>query len=254
MDSRLSIISKPISLKITLTNLHALKQEQLIVSRHRHWPSGLLVILTCLDILQMITIAILHRPVFHTSPFLIMKKNLPAVPVKEDYDHIEQDLKNAATLMTNMDRDINDGDSRAYIDADAVNAMLARMYLYSNQLDDAVQYATLAIDARPLADISEFPIYGLMVLIVRCCGLAYLKQARDHRDQMFIFLLHHHQRAGASTNLIQHWFLLTTRQTMCAILPTSKIFPGDWFYQNTSQRGSTGKSRRCCKFQSIPYR
>jgi len=77
--------------------------------------------------------------------------------VKEDYDHIEQDLKNAATLMTNMDHDINDGDSRAYIDADAVNAMLARMYLYSNQLDDAIQYATLAIDARPLADISEFP-------------------------------------------------------------------------------------------------
>jgi hypothetical protein len=77
--------------------------------------------------------------------------------VKEDYDHIEQDLKNAATLMTNMDKDINDGDSRAYIDADAVNAMLARVYLYSNQLDDAIQYATLAIDARPLADISEFP-------------------------------------------------------------------------------------------------
>jgi hypothetical protein len=77
--------------------------------------------------------------------------------VKEDYDHIEQDLKNAATLMTNMDRDINDGDSRAYIDADAVNAMLARMYLYSNQFDDAIQYSTLVIDARPLADISEFP-------------------------------------------------------------------------------------------------
>jgi hypothetical protein len=31
--------------------------------------------------------------------------------VKEDYDHIEQDLKNAATLMANMDHDINDGDS-----------------------------------------------------------------------------------------------------------------------------------------------
>ena len=77
--------------------------------------------------------------------------------VKEDYDHIEQDLKNAANLMTNMDHDINDGDSRAYIDADAVNAMLARMYLYSNQLNDAIQYSTLVIDARPLADISEFP-------------------------------------------------------------------------------------------------
>jgi hypothetical protein len=36
--------------------------------------------------------------------------------------------------------------------------------------------------------------------------------------------------------LIQHWFLLMTRPTMCAILPISKIFPAGWFYQNTSQR------------------
>ncbi|MFI5185307.1 MAG: RagB/SusD family nutrient uptake outer membrane protein [Chitinophagales bacterium] len=77
--------------------------------------------------------------------------------VKDDYDHIEQDLGTAQALMTNMDHDINTPDSRAYIDADAINAILARMYLYSNQPDSAVKYSTLAINARPLADISVFP-------------------------------------------------------------------------------------------------
>src|SRR5258705_7627081 len=37
--------------------------------------------------------------------------------VKEDYDHIEQDLKTAKTLMSGMDHAINSGSSRAYIDA-----------------------------------------------------------------------------------------------------------------------------------------
>jgi hypothetical protein len=66
-------------------------------------------------------------------------------------------LQTSLALMTNMDRDINTGDSRAFIDADAVHALLARIYLYSNEPDSAVKYATLAIDARPLADISVFP-------------------------------------------------------------------------------------------------
>jgi len=81
----------------------------------------------------------------------------PRGTVKDDYDHIEQDLQTAQSLMDNMDQDINDGDSRAYIDADAVHAILARVYLYNNQLDSAIKYATLAINARPLADISVFP-------------------------------------------------------------------------------------------------
>lgn len=81
----------------------------------------------------------------------------PRGTVKEDYDHIEQDLKNALTLMADMDQDINSGSSRAYIDADAVNAILARVYLYSNQLDDAINYATLAINDVPLASPAEFP-------------------------------------------------------------------------------------------------
>jgi len=81
----------------------------------------------------------------------------PRGTVKDDYDHIEQDLTTALTLMSNMDHDINDGDSRAYIDADAVNAILARVSLYSNQLDNAIQYSTSVINSRPLADFTEFP-------------------------------------------------------------------------------------------------
>ena len=113
--------------------------------------------------------------------------------------------------MTNMDHDINDGDSRAYIDADEVNAMLARMYLYSNQLDDAIQYQHSAIDARPLADISEFPDIWKDASNSEVLWSCVFEAGQDHRDQMFIFLLHRHRRAGASTNLIQRWFLLMTR-------------------------------------------
>ncbi len=77
--------------------------------------------------------------------------------VKTDYDNVEQDLKTAIALMGNMDHAINTGSSRAYIDANAINAILARVYLYSNQLDSAIKYSTLAINARPLASRTVFP-------------------------------------------------------------------------------------------------
>ena len=77
--------------------------------------------------------------------------------VKTDYDNVEQDLKTARTLMGSMDRSINSGSSRAYIDVNAVNAILARVYLYSNQLDSAIKYSTLVINARPLASRTSFP-------------------------------------------------------------------------------------------------
>jgi hypothetical protein len=77
--------------------------------------------------------------------------------VKTDYDNVEQDLKTAITLMGNMDHSINSGTSRAYIDANTINAILARVYLYSNQLDSAIKYSTLAINARPLASRTVFP-------------------------------------------------------------------------------------------------
>ena len=78
--------------------------------------------------------------------------------VKETYDHILQDLYTAKNLMANMDHAINpNSNSKAYIDANAINAMLARMYLYSNQLDSAIKYSGLVIAARPLAPRLVFP-------------------------------------------------------------------------------------------------
>jgi len=76
--------------------------------------------------------------------------------VKEDYDHIESDLKTAKNLMNNMDHEINSGNDRSYMDANTINAILARMYLYSNQLDSAIKYSTLAINAIPIASRSDF--------------------------------------------------------------------------------------------------
>ena len=77
--------------------------------------------------------------------------------VKQTYDAIEQDLKTARALLSNTDKPVNAGGTRAYVDRTAVDAMLARMYLYSNQLDSAIKYSTLVINAIPLSDINEFP-------------------------------------------------------------------------------------------------
>ena len=77
--------------------------------------------------------------------------------VKETYDHIEADLLQARTLLNSgLDKTIN-ASGRAYIDIQVVNAILARMYLYSNQLDNAIQYSTLVINAIPLASRTNFP-------------------------------------------------------------------------------------------------
>jgi starch-binding outer membrane protein, SusD/RagB family len=81
----------------------------------------------------------------------------PRGTVKDDYDHITKDLSDARVLMGNMDHAINTGSSRAYLDANAVNALFARVYLYANQLDSAIKYSTLAISARPLASRTVFP-------------------------------------------------------------------------------------------------
>jgi hypothetical protein len=77
--------------------------------------------------------------------------------VKDDYDHIESDLKAAKALMNNMDHAINSGSDRSHIDANTINAILARVYLYCNQLDSAIKYSSLAINAMPLASQSDFP-------------------------------------------------------------------------------------------------
>ena len=80
--------------------------------------------------------------------------------VKQTYDSIEKDLKTARAMLLATDRVVNNnkGNTRAYIDVDVVNAMLARMYLYSNQLDSAIKYSTQVINRFPLADINDFPL------------------------------------------------------------------------------------------------
>ncbi len=77
--------------------------------------------------------------------------------VKETYDKIEADLDNAESLMADMDKPINNG-GRAYADADVINALRARISLYSNQLDAAISYSTLVINNYPLANSSLFPL------------------------------------------------------------------------------------------------
>jgi starch-binding outer membrane protein, SusD/RagB family len=77
--------------------------------------------------------------------------------VKETYDHIEADLLQARTLLNSgLDKTIN-ATGRAYIDITAVNAILARVSLYSNQLDNAIQYSTLVINSIPLSTRTNFP-------------------------------------------------------------------------------------------------
>lgn len=82
--------------------------------------------------------------------------------VKGTLDRIEEDLKTAHQLMQNMDKSIQSASStassaRALIDEIGVNAILARMYNYAGVSDSAIKYATMVINARPLASASEYP-------------------------------------------------------------------------------------------------
>lgn len=91
-------------------------------------------------------------------------EQMPArLTVKASYDRIEADLKTARVMLSNTDRAIQSptstaGTNRAYIDRLVVDAMLARMYLYANELDSAIKYSTIVINARPLASQAEFPL------------------------------------------------------------------------------------------------
>lgn len=77
--------------------------------------------------------------------------------VKTSYDKIEADLLQALTLLNDTDKEINTpGANRAFIDADVVHAMLARIYLYANELDKAIDESTLLIDNYPLSDSANF--------------------------------------------------------------------------------------------------
>ena len=77
--------------------------------------------------------------------------------VKETYDHIEADLQQARGLINSgLDKAIN-ATGKAYIDIQGVNAIMARVFLYSNQLDSAIKYSTLVINSIPLASRTNFP-------------------------------------------------------------------------------------------------
>ncbi len=79
--------------------------------------------------------------------------------VQETYNAIETDLLAAKTLLQTTDKPVNSGstgNTRAYLDKSAVDAILARMYLYSGQYTNAIQRATTVINAFPLASQSDF--------------------------------------------------------------------------------------------------
>jgi hypothetical protein len=81
----------------------------------------------------------------------------PRGTVKETYDHIEADLEMARALINNgLDKAIN-ATGKAYIDIQGVNAIMARVFLYSNQLDSAIKYSTFVINSIPLASRTNFP-------------------------------------------------------------------------------------------------
>jgi len=77
--------------------------------------------------------------------------------VKETYDHIEADLQQARGLINSgLDKTIN-ASGKAYIDIQGVNAIMARVFLYSNQLDSAIKYSTIVINSIPLSTRTNFP-------------------------------------------------------------------------------------------------
>jgi starch-binding outer membrane protein, SusD/RagB family len=86
------------------------------------------------------------------------KDELPArLTVKATYDNIFKDLKDAETLLGNVDKAINSSSSRSFIDQVATRALLARINLYAKDYAEAERYATLVINARPLATRTQFP-------------------------------------------------------------------------------------------------
>lgn len=100
------------------------------------------------------------RGIAYVDTFNVEQK--PArLTVKQSYDRIEADLKKAKALMLNMDKAIQGtgtaATDRSYVDDMVINAALARMYLNASELDSAVKYSTLVINARPLTTRANFP-------------------------------------------------------------------------------------------------
>ncbi|WP_299702331.1 RagB/SusD family nutrient uptake outer membrane protein [uncultured Pontibacter sp.] len=78
--------------------------------------------------------------------------------VQENYNKIFRDLEEAESLLAEegLDERIN-RTNRARIDQLAVRAILARVNLYAKEYQAAEDYATLVIDAKPLATREQFP-------------------------------------------------------------------------------------------------
>jgi hypothetical protein len=84
--------------------------------------------------------------------------NKPArLTVAETWGKIFTDMEQAETLLGSVDQPVNASSSRGGIDQLAVRALLARMHLYAKNYAQAENYATLAIEGRPLATAAEFP-------------------------------------------------------------------------------------------------
>ncbi|MDZ4794473.1 MAG: RagB/SusD family nutrient uptake outer membrane protein [Bacteroidota bacterium] len=79
---------------------------------------------------------------------------------KDYYDKILADLASAATLLADIDRPINgSGNSRAFMDLAAIQAIQARVNLYAGQWAAAITAASAAITARPLVTIANAADY-----------------------------------------------------------------------------------------------
>lgn len=77
--------------------------------------------------------------------------------VKESWDNIFKDMLQAETFLADVDKAINTASNKTNIDLTAVRGLLARMYLYAKDYTKAEQYATLTINAVPLASRTVFP-------------------------------------------------------------------------------------------------
>ena len=77
--------------------------------------------------------------------------------VSQVYDKIFADLSEAENLLGNLEDPINSGTNRSYIDITVLQALLARIYLYSGNFAQAEVYATSVINTIPLASRTAFP-------------------------------------------------------------------------------------------------
>ena len=78
--------------------------------------------------------------------------NVPRNTVKEVYDQIINDLKEAETLYGSE----QGSESSYYASKNAVYGLLARVYLYMESWEDAIDYATLAINSTPLSQAQDY--------------------------------------------------------------------------------------------------